>query len=122
MEVSNTGSEGIGKSSTEHISLVLAITLSLVAFLFAFAPSWIHSFGLDTLPRIATAFSHPQALSELIAESVGASLLIPAAHVASASPFKSKRNPSSRRRIFIGWSLATIVVGVLSLWTKSRGL
>lgn len=121
MEVSNTGAEAIEKNSEEHTSLGLAITFSLVSFLFAFVQSWIHSFGLQTLPRIATAFNHPQALSELIAESVGASLLFPIAHVAIASFFKSKRNPSSRRRIFIGWSLVTIVVGVLSLWTKSKG-
>lgn len=122
MEVSNTRAEGIEKNSAEHTSLVLAITLSLLSFLLAFVQSWVHSFGLQSLPRIATAFNYPQALSQLIAESFGASLLFPVVHVAIASLFKSKRNPTSRRRIFIGWGLVIIVVAIFSLWTKSKGL
>ena len=121
MEVSNTVA-GIETNKAKHTSLALAVILSLASFLFAFVQTWIHSFGLDTFPKIATVLNHPGALSGLIAESVGASLLAPVVHVAIASIFKGKRNPSSRRRIFIGWSLVIIAVGVLSLWTKSKGL
>jgi hypothetical protein len=122
MEVSNTSAESIEKNSAEHTSLALAITLSLLSFLLAFVQSWVHSFGPHSLPRIATAFNYPQALSQLIAQSFGASLLFPVVHVAIASLFKSKRNPTSRRRIFIGWSLVIIVIAVFSLWTKSKGV
>lgn len=119
MEVSNTAAAaaaaGIETNKAKHTSLTLAIVLSLASFLFAFLQTWIHNFGPESLPKIATALNHPGALSELIAESLGASLFLPAVHVAIASIFKSKRNPSSRRRIFIGWSLVTIVVGALSL-------
>lgn len=121
MEVSNTVVSTETNKATPT-SLALAITLSLASFLLAFVQTWIHSFGPETLPKIGTALSHPSALSGLIAESLGASFLAPLVHLAIASFFKSKRNPSSRRRIFIGWSLVIIAVGVLSLWTKSKGL
>ncbi|MDN4054071.1 hypothetical protein QPK32_13370 [Massilia sp. YIM B02763] len=122
MEVSNTRADAIEQNSAEHTSLALAITLSLLSFLLAFVQSWVHSFRLQSLPRIATAFNYPQALSQLIAESFGASLLFPVVHVAIASLFKSKRNPTSRRRIFIGWGLVIIVVAIFSLWMKSKGI
>ncbi len=111
-------SDGFVKSSTDAskpTSLVLAISFSVAAFLFAFVQAWISSFGVDTLPRFARIFDHPQALGGLVAEAVGGSLIFPATHMALASVFKSKRNPSSRRRIFIGWSIFTIILGLVSL-------
>jgi len=119
---SNALAVGVENNSAKHTSLMLATTLSLASFSFAFVQTWIHSFGLQTLPKIATVLNHPQVLSELMAESAGASLSAPILHVAIASLFKSKRNPTSRRRIFIGWSVLIIAVGAISLWTKSKGL
>lgn len=121
MEDSKTMAISDETNTAKHTSLTLAVAISLAAFLFAFVQTWIHSFGLQTLPKIATSFDHPQALFEMVAESVGASLLIPAIHVGVASFFKSKRNPSSRRRIFIGWGIFTIMLGIWTLWTKSKG-
>lgn len=122
MEQSNASIAGAEMNSAKQTSLGLAVTLSLAAFLFAFVQVWIDRLGLQTLPRIGfSVLNHPQATSELVATAIGGSLLFPLAHVAIASLFKSKRNPSSRRRIFIGWSVLTIMVGLLHLWSKSKG-
>lgn len=120
MELSNTGAEDIGKNSGENTSLGLATTLSFVSFSLAFVDIWKAQFGSHTLPRIATVFEYPDALSSLIAQSFGASLLLPTVHVAIASFFKSKRNSNSRRRIYIGWSLVVILVLSLTLLTSSK--
>ncbi len=121
MEHLETTATSVDTNSAKHTSLALAITISLASFLFAFVQTWVHHHGLGTLSRIDTAFSHPGALGELIAEAFGASLFFPTVHVGVASLFKSMRNPSSRRRIFIGWGIFIILLGVWTLWTKSKG-
>jgi ABC-type sulfate transport system permease component len=93
--------------SASHTSLAVAVTVWLASFLFAFTQSW----------AIVTGFDHPAALSLAIAEAIQTSTFFPTVHVGIASLFKSMRNPSSRRRIFIGWGILTIL---LCLWTTWR--
>lgn len=118
MEDSDAGAARTDAKPANHTSLTLAMVLSFASFSFAFVQTWILSFGVETLPRIATVFKHPHVLSELVAESLGASLFFPIAHVAIASLFPSMRNPSSRRRIFIGWSIFIMALGAWSLWNS----
>ena len=65
-------------------------------------------FSLSTsLPLMA---EHPQAIREYLAEAIGMVFVIPLIHLAIASLFKKMRNSTSRRRIFMGWS----IVGILA--------
>jgi hypothetical protein len=62
---------------------------------------------------------HTAALLELIANAIGGSSMFPILHVALFSIFKSKRNPSTRRRILIGWSLLVIAVKLIAILTAA---
>lgn len=104
----------------KETSLTLAISLSIAAFCFSFVNTWIATFGVETFPRITSALNHPAALTELIAEAAGGSLLFPLKHVAIASIFKSKRNSSARRRIFIGWAIVTMLALAAALGFKGE--
>lgn len=121
MTQANVAIAGAAPNSEKRTSLALAVILSLASLSIAFVRSWVDSFGWQTLSKMATVLGHPSVLSELVVEAAGASLFFPAVHVAIASLFKSKRNPSSRRRIFIGWGLLLILLSAFTLWKKSRG-
>ncbi len=95
-------------------SFVLALTCSILSYGFIFLETFNHHFGIAKL-NFVVLMKHPQALTGLMAEALGAFLLFPLLHVAVASMFESKRNSSSRRRIFIGWSLVLMGFKTLTL-------
>lgn len=92
--------------SASPTSLGLAVTVWLASFLFAFVQSW----------AIVPGFDHPAALSLAIAEAIQTSTFFPTVHVVIASLFKGMRNASSRRRIFIGWGIFIILLGIWTTW------
>jgi|AntDeeMinimDraft_5_1070356.scaffolds.fasta_scaffold10606_3 hypothetical protein len=95
------------KIPIKQTSLPLAIILALAAYLVTFCTMFYQDYGVIFS---AVLFDHPAAFSEYLAGALGGSLIFPVIHVGIASFFKSKRNPSSRRNIFIGWSIAIIFI------------
>ena len=66
---------------------------------------------LGDLPNVLPVLArHPDATVNYLAEATGMAVLVPLVHTGIASLFPSKRNKTSRRRIFIGWS----VVGAIA--------
>lgn len=53
-------------------------------------------------------------IQDVIAQSLGAVIIAPLLHIAIASIWKSKRNSRTRRNIFLGWSIFSIL-GTLNL-------
>lgn len=101
------------QTTSSKTSFKLALVLSLIAFAVSFAEVMQSKVGLSILfnpTSLPVLVRHPGALSEFAAMAFGASTALPILHVALFSLFKSKRNPSTRRRIFIGWSLFIIAV------------
>lgn len=96
----------ITKIPKKQTSLRLAIILSLISYMVAFCAMFYEDNGVVFSMVL---FDHPAAFSQYLAEALGGSLLLPIVHVGIASFFKSKRNPSSRRNIFIGWSIVIIL-------------
>ena len=89
-----------GRMKNKQTSLPLAIALSIISFAIVFI-----TFGVQK--------GYP--LSHHIAQALGGSFAFPTIHVAIASIFKSKRNPSTRRKIYIGWAIAIIILQALTL-------
>lgn len=100
-------------------SLPLAITFSMISYAVAFCVIFYADHGVIFSMRL---FDHPAAFMQYLSGALGGSLMFPIAHVGIASLFKSKRNPSSRRNIFIGWSIATIAIQLISLTTGTPNL
>ena len=109
------------KPRATETSLLLATALTCASWTSQFLVSWRDTFGLVSLSKFHLAFGHPQALFELMAEAAGASLVFPLLHIGVASISKHKRNSSTRRRIFIGWSIVILILGTISLTNGSRG-
>lgn len=109
----------VEKKEEKPVSLALTITLSAIAFLIVFVTYVGKDFGYSNIGYI---FRSPAVLQDYIARSFGGSLGLPAIHVAIASIFRSKRNNSTRRRIFIGWSIAIICVQLLTIVTTYQSL
>lgn len=66
---------------------------------------------LSDLPNVLPVLArHPSALMNDLAEATGTAVVIPLLHLGIASIFPSMRNKTSRRRIFVGWS----VVGAIA--------
>jgi hypothetical protein len=107
------------KKEEKPVSLALTLTLSAIAFLIVFLTYVGKDFGYANIGYI---FRSPAVLQDYIARSFGGSLAPPAIHVAIASIFKSKRNNSTRRRIFIGWSIVIICVQLLTIVTTYQSL
>lgn len=95
----------------------LALAVFLIAVVFIANRLIAQNADLSPLSSLATNLPvmarHPHAVTEYLAEALGMALPIPLIHSAVALLFKSKRNPASRRRIFIGWSLAGIIGSIL---------
>jgi len=103
-------------NSTENpkkeTSLSLATSLSFFSYLVAFCAMFYEDYGMVFSTAL---FDHPAVFSEYLAGAFGGSIIFPIAHVGLASFFKTKRNPSSRRNIFIGWAIAIIIIQLLSV-------
>jgi len=108
---------------------ILALSLFTIASLLSFFGKFQAIYGME---KAISILSHPiQVLSIMQSDTVGASqfmsevfgrsLLFGAfIHLTISQFFKSKRNRSSRRKIVIGWSLASIVINVVSIWSTQQ--
>jgi hypothetical protein len=101
-------------------SFKLAFALWLIAFAVCFVEVIHDKIGLSrffhpsSLPII---MRHSAALIEYMASALGASTVFPILLVALFSINRTKRNPSTRRRIFIGWSLFVITLKLFTFLT-----
>ena len=94
----------------KQTSLALAIVFSMISFVVAF---YITSYKEHGMIIFAVLFENPRLFFDYFARAFGGALLFPILHVTIASFFKSKRNPSSRRNIFIGWSMIVIILQLI---------
>lgn len=120
MEVSAPDKEADGQNEPAALekkttSLALAIVLSLISFLMVFITTVKHDFGASPVMEIV---KEPVLFQSYLSRAFGGSLFMPLIHVGIASFFKSKRNSSTRRRIFISWAIVIIVLQIVQLLTK----
>ena len=93
-------------------SLALAVAVSLLSLAATFL-AWYHKdFGIPNLSRLV---DHPAVAWQLLITAAGGSFGLPLIHLAVASLFKSRRNPSARRNIFIGWGSFVVLLHGLTL-------
>lgn len=120
MEVSAPEKDSKGQNDQEGstkkpTSLTLAVVLSLISFAIVFITTVKHDFGASPVMDIVR---EPILFQSYISRAFGGSVFIAVIHVAIASLFKSKRNSSTRRRIFIGWAIVIILLQILQILTK----
>lgn len=120
MDVSAPDKEADGQNEPaapekKSTSLALAIILSLISFLMVFITTVKHDFGASPVIDIVKV---PVLFQSYLSSAFGGSLFMPLIHVGIASLFKSKRNSSTRRRIFIGWAIVIIVLQIVQILTK----
>lgn len=120
MEVSAPDKDVIGQKRLDAqekkpTSLALAVILSLISFVIVFLATVKHDFGAS---QISDIVKEPALFQSYLFQAFGGSVFLPAIHVGIYSFFKSKRNSSTRRRIFIGWAVVTIIVEILKFVTK----
>ncbi|MFG0859680.1 hypothetical protein [Pseudomonas sp. CJQ_13] len=120
MEVSAPEKEVKGQSETDAstkkpTSLALAIALSAISFCIVFYATVKHDFSVSPVMDIVR---EPVMFQSYISRAIGGSIFIPLIHMGIASFFKSKRNNSTRRRIFIGWAILIIAIGAVKLFIK----
>lgn len=96
-------------------SLALAIVLSLISFTVVFLANVKQDFSASPVMDIVR---EPVLFQAYISSAIGGSIFIPIIHIGIASFFTSKRNSSTRRRIFIGWAVLIIAVEALKFFTK----
>lgn len=115
----------------EEIKLPLAIILSIIVYCIGFSVSFKESYGVHFSTELfynpyrlfSHLFSNPGVLFDDIIRALGASLIIlPIIHVGIASLSKSNRNSNYRRKIFIEWSIALIVIHTLIIFSSTTGL
>lgn len=94
-------------------SLALAITLSVISFILVFIAFTGKDFGISNIPKI---IKYPEVFQSYLAQAVGGSLALPMLIVMLLSFFKSKRNPTTRRKIFISCSLLIIFVEIITIF------
>lgn len=95
-----------------------SLLLAIIFFLAAYIVTFVTFLYLDTGVLFSfVLFDHPQAFAELLAGGLGP-FIFPSIHVGIASFFKSKRNSTTRRNIFIGWSTLILIVSGLQLMTS----
>ncbi|PWY44446.1 hypothetical protein [Pseudomonas sp. RW405] len=120
MEVSAPEKEVNGKnepdaSERKPASLSLAIVLSAISFCVVFYATVKHDFSASPVMNIVR---EPVLFQSYISRAIGGSIFIPLIHMGIASFFKSKRNSSTRRRIFTAWAIVIITVEALKFFTK----
>lgn len=120
MEVSAPDKEANGQ--IEHAapekkptSLALAIVLSVISFVMVFITTVKTDFG--ALP-VMDIVKEPALFRSYLASAFGGSMFFALIHVGIASFFKSKRNSTTRRRIFIGWAIVVIALQITLFLTK----
>ena len=121
MEVSAPEKEVNGQnepdaSEKKPTSLALAIALSVISFCIVFYAAVKHDFSASPVMDIVR---EPVLFQSYISRAFGGSIFIPLIHMGIASFFKSKRNSSTRRRIFIGWAIVIIAMEAVKLFTKN---
>lgn len=96
----------------------LALTVFMAAVVFTANKLIGESTGVSPLFSLATSLpvlaKNPSAVTQYLAEALGMTLPLPLVHLAVSSFFKRMRNPTSRRRIFMGWSVFSIVAALLA--------
>lgn len=96
----------------------LALTVFMAALVFTANKLIGESTGVSPLFSLATSLpvlaKNPSAVTQYLAEALGMTLPLPLVHLAVSSFFKRMRNPTSRRRIFMGWSAFSIVAALLA--------
>jgi hypothetical protein len=108
-------------ASTKSLTLfwlaLAAFTIAVVAIANKLIAQNTGVSPLTSLANLGTSLpilaQHPQAVMEYLAEAVGMALPIPLIHSGVALFFKNMRNPTSRRRIFIGWSAVATIVAMI---------
>ena len=99
-------------------SFWLVLTVFMTAVVFIANKLIEESTGVYPLFSLATSLpllaEHPSAVTQYLAEAVGMTLPLPLVHLAVSSFFKGMRNPTSRRRIFMGWSVFGIFAALLA--------
>ncbi|MBO2925276.1 hypothetical protein J5H75_26750 [Pseudomonas asiatica] len=107
MEVAASQTPQIHQAKTSLLLWATALTTASTVLVF------IASIGKDYgMSGVSSIMGEPVVFQSYIFQALGGSLGLPAIHVLAASLFKSKRNSTSRRRIFIVWS---VVVSALQL-------
>lgn len=119
MEVSAPDEEADGQNEPaapdkKNTSLALAIVLSLISFVMVFITTVKHDSGASPVMDIV---KEPVLFQSYLSSAFGGSVFISLIHVGIASFFKSKRNSSTRRRIFIGWAIVIIALQIVQLLT-----
>lgn len=96
----------------------LALTVFMAALVFTANKLIGESTGVSPMFSLATSLpvlaKNPSAVTQYLAEALGMTLPLPLVHLAVSSFFKRMRNPTSRRRIFMGWSAFSIVAALLT--------
>lgn len=96
----------------------LPLTMFMAALVFTANKLIGESTGVSPLFSLATSLpalaEHPSAVTQYLAEALGMTLPLPLVHLAVSSFFKRMRNPTSRRRIFMGWSVFSIFAALLA--------
>lgn len=102
----------ISQEQPKLVSLKLAAGLTLVSAFLVFIAFFGKDHGLANLPKIVR---YPEVFQNYILQAIGGSLALPTLNVLLISAFKSKRNPSTRRRIFTAWALVIIAVETITI-------
>ncbi|MEQ4189701.1 hypothetical protein ABNM11_13545 [Pseudomonas syringae] len=110
------GQQDLSVPAKKTTSLPLAIFLTLVSFVVVFITNIKRDFSASPIMNI---LREPVLFQDYVSKAIGGSILLPAIHVGIASFFKSKRNSSTRRRIFIGWAVVLVTAEVLKYLTKN---
>jgi hypothetical protein len=104
----------------QHTPFWLALIAFAVAVLFVANRLIAQNAGVSPLASLSalptslpTLARHPDAVMSYLAEATGTAVVIPLLHLGVAAIFPSMRNKTSRRRIFIGWSVVGAIAATL---------
>jgi hypothetical protein len=101
----------------------LALTGFMAALVFTTNNLIGENTGVSPLFSLATSLpvlaKNLSAVTQYLAEALGTTLPLPLVHLAVLSFFKSMRNPTSRRRIFMGWPVVSILTAMFCSFSGS---
>jgi hypothetical protein len=116
-------------SKDTTISLAATFAAFLIAFMFAFMGQFQAIYGIEKgfvilsnpLELLGMIFSDGAGASVFLSEVFGRSILFLAfIHLAVSQLFKSKRNPNSRRKIIIGWSVVSVIITIIAMYSAEQ--